>query len=461
MGCWFDGNEFSVIRSLEPNLKPNYYYTFLPEYSPPPTLTQHATVTDESELEIRKYYENGGTNAPTSFTYAPRSTRRTALPFPFWSHSYIPLLNSFIQILQLERYNVNVTTQLLPLFLFTRKHIPRDFQETKQIVNNLGAVPCLAGSKDQQLQCRKEFATAQGCDYVQLNVQPAQYDLKDLDQCHSFFIRAQAYRNKSYILKPIGALHGDGQEVYLSTQHGEELKERFSQCITKHAYVIMDYIDNPATMMGGYKFDFRTFLLVASLRPLMAFQYEDGVVRRSKHKFTLKSNDRSIHIMNTRDQTYDDHLFGFDALHKALQEEMGLPANHFSQAIAPQLNLVAKFLVATQFTVRVRGFRFPRGRYQVFALDWVLDRAGNVHFLEANGYPALFEYTRIGMSSDMWPACVELIDMLHLRPQMVPKNMATRHGYVYKKWKLVYNYIEEKWERDRGRGFNACEAFKL
>jgi hypothetical protein len=191
----------------------------------------------------------------------------------------------------------------------------------------------------------------------------------------------------------------------------------------------------------------------------MAFQHDEGVVRRGKHKFTMDRTDALVHVLNSRDQGASDHLFNFTAMAQALTEEMGLPGDHLERYVRPEMHKVARFLLNAEFSHGAR--RFPRGRFQFFALDWVLDARGRLHFLESNGYPALFEYKKIGLQQDMWPAAVELVSLVQLHPKQAPKNMTRQHNFVYKGWRLVYQYMEEKWERDHGRGFNSCDVFHL
>ena len=43
--------------------------------------------------------------------------------------------------------------------------------------------------------------------------------------------------------------------------------------------VVQHYIANPLTLLGGFKFDLRVYVLVASVSPLRIFVFRDGIVR--------------------------------------------------------------------------------------------------------------------------------------------------------------------------------------
>ena len=51
-------------------------------------------------------------------------------------------------------------------------------------------------------------------------------------------------------------------------------------------------------MLEGHKFDFRIYLLISSVDPIIAF-YHDGFCRLSLLKYDTTSNEKSIFFTNT------------------------------------------------------------------------------------------------------------------------------------------------------------------
>jgi len=60
----------------------------------------------------------------------------------------------------------------------------------------------------------------------------------------------------------------------------------------------MQYYLPNLLLLDGHKFDFRVYMLVASVGPLIVY-YHDGFLKLSVHKFDRKSTDRGVHLANT------------------------------------------------------------------------------------------------------------------------------------------------------------------
>ena len=65
--------------------------------------------------------------------------------------------------------------------------------------------------------------------------------------------------------------------------------------------MVQRYITNPHLIMG-YKWDLRIYVLVTNISPLTVFIYEEGLVRFSTRKYSLKGKDISdkyVHLTNS------------------------------------------------------------------------------------------------------------------------------------------------------------------
>ena len=141
----------------------------------------------------------------------------------------------------------------------------------------------------------------------------------------------------------------------------------------------MEYIANSA-LMDGYKYDL-SFMLVATIKPMLLF-YHDGIVRRASIKYDVHSREHNVHIMNSRNQTFDDHFYNFTTASIRLKVEHGLPSTHFDQVVRPRMKYISKFVFLSEnwrFNMDTR--RRVGGRFHLFAFDWVLDSKGNVYLL--------------------------------------------------------------------------------
>ena len=66
----------------------------------------------------------------------------------------------------------------------------------------------------------------------------------------------------------------------------------------KQSLVAQKYISNPLLLDRGNKFDFRIYMLVASVNPLIVY-YHDGFLRVSLSTYDKFSKTKNVHFTNT------------------------------------------------------------------------------------------------------------------------------------------------------------------
>ncbi|GBG32868.1 Protein polyglycylase TTLL10 [Hondaea fermentalgiana] len=326
----------------------------------------------------------------------------------------------------------------------------------KAIVNNIGygGQSCFGGTKGYQLRCRSDFASKFGCSYDDLNVQPPQYRLWEEPECRAFFDRVcPRDPDAMWIEKPSGGQHGAGMKVH---QGCAKLSVSHSACSgTGKKYIAMPYL-SPA-LLSGHKFDVRSYLLIASLDPLLVF-YHDGFARKAANLYSSDVSDVDAHITNADSQNTTDHFYEFSRLEEQLHRESGFPSDYMRRVFREHAIKVQRYVFhASRQTMKLR----KKGVYQIFALDWIIDDDGGIHMLEANSNPLVTVYKDMATEfTETWDSMVDLVLKVQTAPatlfskeypELVTTPAAKR--FKYRGWELMFSELEERHNQD---SFNPC-----
>ena len=317
---------------------------------------------------------------------------------------------------------------------------------SKTLVNQVGSgASCIGGGKGIQLLCRQQLATRNGCEFADLNIQPKQWNLQKLSQCEDFFKAAAEPENveKIWIMKPGGSFHGRG--ITLHRGDDPALRATYGECKKKlsDGLIVQAYVMNPA-LMSGHKFDLRTYLLVASTKPFLVF-YHDGFARRSEKPFSISGSnltDPLAHITNDARQSDENHFFGFHQLEKVLIDQHGFPKDYMEKVFRPRAMRVTNFLFHTAIDRTGHKIEQRYGRFQFFALDWMIDNTGDSHLLEGNGDPSVKHYPDTGLTPVLWESMFELVEAVTFTPDVLGPGVQVARKFKYKGWRLVYNELE-------------------
>jgi hypothetical protein len=337
--------------------------------------------------------------------------------------------------------------KIFPDMLLIRWTVYGKYQHlTKTLVNQVGTgASCIGGGKGIQLLCRQQLATRNGCEFSELGIQPRQWNLQKLPQCEDFFLSAAQPENteKIWIMKPGGSFHGRG--ITLHRGDDPALRATYGECKKKlpDGLIVQAYVMNPA-LMSGHKFDLRTYLLIASTKPYLVF-YHDGFARRSEKPFSLSGSnltDPLAHITNDARQSDENHFFGFHQLEKVLIDEHGFPKDYMERIFRPRAMRVTNYLFHTAIDRTGHKIEQRAGRFQFFALDWMIDSTGASHLLEGNGDPSVKHYPGTDLTPVLWESLFELVEAVTFTPDVLGPGVQVAKKFKYKGWRLVYNELE-------------------
>ena len=245
---------------------------------------------------------------------------------------------------------------------------------------------------------------------------PKTWLLDNETQCREFFkvfnspeyFKLKEERTIVYIKKKgFGAHRAEGVDP-LNDAEEKTLRKDFQNgtlCGQKKMNLIMqNFIHNPL-LLGGNKFDFRIYMVVASTNPLILF-YHDGFLRLSLHEYDVKSNDKGVLLTNTElskkifeevskgglfkgmneTQLRDFQMWTFPMLRDhLLKTKVITDENWLDNHLRPQFKrAMVHLLRMSQHTFLQRS-----SIYELFGADFILDDKLNLWFLECNTSPML------------------------------------------------------------------------
>ena len=304
---------------------------------------------------------------------------------------------------------------------------------------------CLGSMKTKQLECRRALSEKWGCKYESLGIQPAQFVLSNPEECAELMIQGKI-RDRSWLSKPSGGIRGRGIRYFPDTDKLIKDIENRGGCLNSNATgirgrLVQEYVSQPALIDGKFKFDIRTWLLVASVDPLIIF-YHEGFVRVAKQVYNEKSRNKLVHITNARGQNVDStnvnteedeengkYMRSFAHVSNQLNKTHGLPTDFMNTEYLKQIMRAQAFAALSQFSLESPTDIFTKkGFYQIYACDSMVDRFGKAHLLECNGFPAEIQQQTV-TGKVIWGEMIALLLNLHLEPWRLMKDQTPPPKY--------------------------------
>lgn len=160
--------------------------------------------------------------------------------------------------------------------------------------------------------------------------------------------------------------------------------------IKSKKFVIQKYIEHPL-LMDSRKFDIRLFLMVTPNGRV--FFYKEMYIRVSAYPFDLDDMGKFGHLNNIALQKYSKEYDGEKAVvtTAALQDYVRSTIKkdfNFDQEIRPRLVHIIHILAACLFE-KFNTFHSKKKNFEIFGLDFMIDRDLKVWLIEANTNPAM------------------------------------------------------------------------
>lgn len=324
-----------------------------------------------------------------------------------------------------EELPIEGTTYQLASFSFHKYYrIGENFLCPTQMYNHIPGHEYLAFKDkvaDQVIEYAKRYEDKPQCFNLDMFF-PRTYRLANKEECTTFFniINSEEYRKSlqqepiQYIIKVGHLVHASMGVFLLDSDEETKLKSLYGpsgeNCgnVTK-SLLAQTYLKNPLLVNGDRKIDFRGYLLVSSVTPLIAY-YHEGLARVSIHKYDKFSTDRKIHITNSHMTSKDVEIarqegktkeeidamyFNCDAwMYSTLQNYLLQTGkitdpnwldNHFRPSIKKIYYHLLK--MAEPHLLKLSNV------FELYAVDMMIDDNLNVWFLECNTNPLIVATT--------------------------------------------------------------------
>ncbi|CAL6083697.1 Tubulin_tyrosine ligase [Hexamita inflata] len=237
--------------------------------------------------------------------------------------------------------------------------------------------------------------------YPQFNFIPKTFILpNNMLMCQSYM---QQNPKKYFIVKEALANRGEGIQLLRGNMQIE----------TQVEAVVQEYIKNPL-LINGYKFDFRIYVVVLQVDPLIVYYYQEGIARFATTQYskpTLKTiNDKTVHLTNySVNKNYMDDEDSDEIIETQIQQEnfafkqkMTTVIEHIQSNLyfASEIDIYKKIEEVIQATIIAaepkmaaqalinRSNALPRKCFGMYGFDLILLNDGEFKLLEVNANPS-------------------------------------------------------------------------
>ena len=169
----------------------------------------------------------------------------------------------------------------------------------------------------------------------------------------------------------------------------------------KNPVIVQRYIHNPLLVVD-HKFDFRIYMLIASVNPLIVY-YHDGFLRVSLFEYDVTNKEKGMHLTNTaqsirsKEKVLKEGLMNETELENLQMWNLTRFTNYLVEVGKVEsidwleTYLRPQFQHAMQHLIRMTQHMFfpSSALWQLLGIDFMLDDDLNLWFIEANAGPEL------------------------------------------------------------------------
>lgn len=227
---------------------------------------------------------------------------------------------------------------------------------------------------------------------------PLTYNLDDKNENKLFMdqLSQNDVLKKKWIVKPVDASGGKGIRVIDSMESFEKeyMMESENDISLARSLIAQTYISDPL-LLGGYKFDIRSYMFIASINPPIVF-FHDGYLRVNIEKYDNSDlGNLWSHISNIGLQKNHPDYEAKKASSKwslktwtnfMLKEKMIQDPNFYVEKIRPQfLNIIKHSYLSVQEKL---GILDEKSGFALLGVDFLLDASYKAWLLEYTKTPA-------------------------------------------------------------------------
>ena len=252
---------------------------------------------------------------------------------------------------------------------------------------------------------------------------PETFDLAEESQCLDFTqrVRSENSSKLSWILKISRYSHNGEGLMLLDAASALNIANEPQACPFKNKVIAQRYIENPL-LINNQKFDFRAYLVVASMDPLLLL-YHDGYVKFSLEQYNLTSMDPAVHLTNTNvakervkdleeaENLMQEQSWSFEKFAKHMKKKHSTRSGWMEEFRAR----IKEVMLHSVLMNLDRLLHHPRV-FEMFGFDFILDEDLHVWYLETNLTPS------ISASSD---------EKKEVNTRMIKKLIDIQYAFLY------------------------------